>query len=66
MNPVSSYHASNKIPFHEVKIECKCGEITQLLAPKKFHEQGMEEVDVHQSLIDGYLDYLFTSKLSVP
>ena len=26
----------------------------------------MENVDINQSLIDGHLDYLFTSKLSVP
>ena len=26
----------------------------------------MENMDVNQSLIDGYLNYLFTSKLSIP
>ena len=65
-NHVSSCLASNKIPFNEVEIECECGEIMQFPALKKLHEKGMEEADVHQSLIDRHLDCLFTSKLSVP
>ena len=40
--------------------------IIQLLVPKSKFNNKMENVDDNQSLIDGHLDYLFTSKLSVP
>ena len=65
-HPASAYLTSNKITFNEVEIECERGEIMQLPKPNKLHKKGMEEADVNQSIMDGHLDNLFTSKLSVP
>ena len=60
------YLTNNKVPFNKVEVKCDCGKIIQLPVPKSKFEEGIANVDVNQSLIDGHLDYLFTSKLSVP
>ena len=60
------YLTNNKIPFNEVEVKCNYGTIIQLPVPKSKFDKGMTNVDVNQSLIDRHLDYLFTSKLSVP
>lgn len=65
-NPASACLIFNEIPFNEVEIECECSEIAQLPASKNLHEKGIEEVDEHQSLMNGHLDYLFASELSMP
>ena len=65
MNSTSTYLISNKIPFNKVEIEYKCSKIIQLPVPKKMYEKRIEEVNVYESLINGHLDYLFMSKLSV-
>ena len=44
----------------------KCGIIIQLLVPKSKYNREMENADVNQLLIDGHLNYLFISKLSIP
>ena len=57
---------TNKIPFDEVQVACDCDETFQLPVPKSMHKEGMENVDAIRSLIDGHLDYLFTSTASTP
>ena len=57
---------TNKIPFDEAQVAYDCGETFQLPVPKNMQNEEMENVDVIQSLIDGHLDYLFTSTVSMP
>ena len=60
------YLTNNKIPFNEVEVKYNYATIIQLPVPKSKYDKEMANVDINQSLIDGHLDYLFTSKLSVP
>ena len=60
------YLTTNKIPFNEVEVKCECGTIIQLPVPKSKYDKEMKNVDINHSLIDGHLNYLFTSRLSIP
>ena len=66
VSPASTYLTTNKIPFQDAEVVYEYGTIFQLLVSKSKFRQGMENVNVDQPLIDGYLDYLFASKLLVP
>ena len=66
VSPAYTYLTTNKIPFYEVEVAYQCGTTIQLPVPKSKFAKEMENVNVDQPLIDGYLDYLFASKLLVP
>ena len=66
VSSAQTYLTNNKVVFNEVEVKCDCGTIIQLPVPKSKFDIEMANVDVNQSLIDGHLDYLFTSKLSIP
>ena len=58
------YLQEKRIPTDEIEYNCDCGSLIKVLVPKPTY---LEEVtyDVHQELVKGSLDYLFTSKYSV-
>ncbi len=59
------YLQTKGIPTDEIEYNCDCGSLIKVLVPKPTY---LEDVtyDVHQELVNGSLDYLFTSKHSVP
>ena len=59
------YLQTKRIPTDEIEYNCDCGSMIKVLVPKPTY---LEDVtyDVHQELVNGSLDYLFTLKYSVP
>ena len=59
------YLQEKRIPTDEIEYNCDCGLMIKVLVPKPTY---LEDVtyDVYQELVNGSLDYLYTSKYSVP
>ena len=62
-----TYTREHKIPFDKVEITCEeCGQTFKLPIPKTMCSGEMRGINIYQHLIDGMLDYLHKSTLSIP
>ena len=59
------YIRAKGIPTDEIEYNCDYGSMIKVLVPKLTYLKDVT-YDVHQELVNGSLDYLFTSKYSVP
>ena len=59
------YLQTKRIPTDEIEYNCDCGSLIKVLVPKPTYLEDVK-YDVYQELVNGSLDYLFTSKHSVP
>ena len=66
MQQACTFLGEKKIPFDEVDVCCECGDSFKLPVPKAEYEKQWKNGELCQCLVDGDLDYLFTSQLSVP